>query len=42
MRGTILGGPYNKDYSIWGSIFGSPFLGNYHIGIMEKNMEATI
>ena len=31
IRGTILGGPYNKDYSILGSILGSPILGNYPI-----------
>ena len=24
IRGTLLGGPYNKDYSILGSILGSP------------------
>ena len=29
--GYIFGGPYNKDYSIWGSIMGPPILGNYHI-----------
>ena len=23
----FLGGPYNKDHSIWGSILGSPYLG---------------
>ena len=32
IRGTILGGPYNKDYSIWGSILGPLILGNYHLG----------
>ena len=26
MRGTILGGPYNKDQCILGSILGSPLL----------------
>ena len=26
ISGTILGGPYNKDYSILGSILGSPHL----------------
>ena len=25
--GYLLGGPYNRDYSIWGSILGSPYLG---------------
>ena len=27
IRGTFLGGPYSQDYSILGSILGSPFLG---------------
>ena len=27
MRGTFLGGSYNKDYSILGSILGSPYFG---------------
>ena len=27
IRGTFSGGPYNKDYSILGSILGSPYLG---------------
>ena len=27
MRGTFLGGPHNKDYSILRSILGSPYLG---------------
>ena len=27
IRGTFLGGPYNKDYSILGSTLGSPYLG---------------
>ena len=31
IRATILGVTYNKDYSILGSILGSPILGNYHI-----------
>ena len=26
-RGTFFGGPYTKDYGIWGSILGSPYLG---------------
>ena len=29
--GYLLGGPYNKDYSILGSILGCPILGNYHM-----------
>ena len=32
-RATFLGGPHKKDYSIWGSILGSPYLGNYHMGL---------
>ena len=30
-RGTFLGSPYNKDYNIFGFIWGSLILGNYHI-----------
>ena len=26
-RGTLFGGPYNKDPTIWGTILGSPILG---------------
>ena len=29
IRGTLLGGPHNKDYSIWGLYWGPPILGNY-------------
>ena len=25
IRGTLFGGPHNKDYSIWGSILGSHY-----------------
>ena len=32
-RHTFLG--CNEDYSIWGSILGSPYLGEYHIGVYE-------
>ena len=28
IRGTLIGGPHNKDYSILGSILGSPDFGN--------------
>ena len=31
----LLGGPKNKDYSIWGSILGSPIQGNYLVGYSE-------
>ena len=27
IRGTLFGGPHNKDYSILGSILGSPYFG---------------
>ena len=37
IRGTILGGPNNKDYSIWGFILGPPILGNYHISLFRDN-----
>ena len=29
--GYPYGGPYNKDYSILGSILGPPVSGNYHV-----------
>ena len=32
IRGTLFEGPHTKDYSILGSILGSPVLGDYHIG----------
>ena len=31
LGGTILGGPYNKDYTILGSMLRSPILENYHM-----------
>ena len=27
----MLGGPYHKDYSIWGSMVGSPIYGTYPV-----------
>ena len=33
IRGTVLGGPHNKDYSILGSILGSPYLGKLPNGV---------
>ena len=33
VKGTFLGGPYKKDYSILGSIFGSPYLGKLPVGL---------
>ena len=35
IRGTFLGSPHNEEYSILGSILGSPILGNYHIHIQN-------
>ena len=35
IRGTLFGVPYNGDYSILGSILGSPILGNYHMSGMR-------
>ena len=32
IRGYLFGDPYNKDYSILGSIMGNPNVGNCHIG----------
>ena len=29
--GTLFGGPYNKDPTIWGPTFASPIFGNSHI-----------
>ena len=31
IRGTLFGGPRNKDYNVLGSILGPPILGNCHI-----------
>ena len=30
-RGSLFGGPYNKDPTIYGSIFGPPIFGNSHM-----------
>ena len=32
IMGTFSGSPYKKDYSIWGSILGSPYLGKLPFG----------
>ena len=37
--GYLLEGVSNKDYSILGSMFGSPYLGNYHIDSMTTHTE---
>ena len=33
IRGTLFGGPYNKDATIMGTILGSPILKNPHKGL---------
>ena len=33
IRGTLFGGPYNKDYNIFGSILGSPDFGKLPSGL---------
>ena len=47
----IFGGPYNKGYSVMGSILGSPHLGKFPyeliwglwgLGIMEHQMEKNM
>ena len=43
MRGTILGGPNNKDYSIFGVCIGVPLsLGKYHIATRSVVSSAVI
>ena len=37
-RGTVLGGPYKQDYSILGSILGTPYFGNRHTSGWAKRM----
>ena len=40
IRGTILGGPHNKDYNILGSIYwGPPILGNYQITSLKLQQQ---
>ena len=41
IRGTCLGGPYNKDYNIMRFILGSPILGNYHRGLEALGFEPS-
>ena len=36
MRGTLLVGPHNKDYSIWGSLLGFPLF--WETTEMERSM----
>ena len=35
-------GPYKKDYSILGSILGSPFLGNYQVRIQGLGFRVRV
>ena len=42
IRGTILGGPNSKDYSILGSILGPLILGNYHMGLKFRPLVAIV
>ena len=37
IRGTLLGVPQNKDYSILGSILGSPYFGKLPYGYSSPN-----
>ena len=38
IRGTFLGGLYNKDYSILGSLFGSPYFGKLPYNIFPYSL----
>ena len=37
--GILFGGPRNKDFSILGLYWGTPILGNYHLGNNAKDTE---
>ena len=37
IKGTLFGGPHNKDYSILGSILGSPYFGKLPHGVGLRN-----
>ena len=39
IRGALFGGPHNKDYSILGSILGSPYFGKLPYGHSIPNCE---
>ena len=45
MRGTLFGGPYNKDCSILGSTLGSPYVGKLpfllRLILTKPNVSAT-
>ena len=38
IRGTLFRGPYNKDYSILGSILGSPYFGKLPYSKPKKEL----
>ena len=44
IRATFFGGLHSRDYSVLGSIMGSPYLGNYHIkqGIARPKNSPTV
>ena len=40
-RGTLFWGPYSKDPTIWGSIFGSPIFGNSRMIITRSRKKGN-
>ena len=40
IRGTFCWGPYNKDPTIWGTIFGSPIFGNSYLASAVSEHQA--
>ena len=42
IRGTLFGGPHNKDYSILGSILGSPYFGKLPYELYSKLLKGHI
>ena len=42
IRGTICGGPHNKDYIVYlGLYWGPPILGNYHMNTQGRRQNNT-
>ena len=39
--GTLFGGPYNKDPTIWGTVLGSPIFGNSHMLARTQGVRAA-
>ena len=39
--GYLFGGPHNKDYSIWGSILGSPYFGKLPFIVKRESCDTT-